>query len=282
MKQNEKILYLLKFDTSKTLHENKEIFLNEQATEWEKRELKKIEGFSNKLSNLSDIDPHDALMWTSLAANFFGPWGMAASIALDLGNAYLYHKEGKNFEAGLQVAFSLIPGGELVTKIPIVKKYGKKFFENMLLKSVKGGVITRAEREAYKELTKYSKWIKSSVYESIFKMSLRQVFKGFRFTDIVKFIWLLQKRNPKWYFITRIGIEIGGVYYTYLQLAKIFGWSDKEEKNPKKQQKIENDYKKSPEKYNEEIIDDLTKDLFSLPESVRDSIAMSSINDAFN
>lgn len=286
MNQNDKILYLLSFDTSKTLCENRQNFITEQQkwyekpgyekyapTEYEKGELKKIETFSHNLEKIGNIDAHDILFYSSLAAGFFGPWGMAVSLALDLGNAYLYHKEGDDFEAGLQIAFSLIPGGELATKIPIIKKYGKKFFENILLKSTKGGVMTKAEREAWEELTKESKWIKSRVTKEILKKSFTQIFKGFRLPDMIKFMWLFQKKYPKATFISRIVIEFGGVYYTWEKLAEIFGIKDKSKKNVELSSKIESEFNKNPNKYKEETVDAVTEGLFSIPQNERDSIA---------
>jgi hypothetical protein len=363
MDQNNKILYLLNFDKSKTLSENRQIFLNEQknvadiktypacvasetsnknraelkktnsgqyfikvyvknmsdyqfynnnrvkkpdgtmgnyscrgndilidgidissqewnkvknnyVTDYEKSQLDKSTQISGMLDKLDNLDPHDVLMYTSMAAYFFGPWGVAISLGLDLGNAYLYHKEGRDFEAGLQVAFSIIPGGDLIGKIPIVRKYGIKWFEKMLLKSTKGGVMTKVEREAWDELMKSSKLIKSEVTKQILKRSFTQIFKNFRLPDIIQFMWLLQKNHPNWYFLGKLGIQIGGIYYTWSKLARIFGISDKKYEDVNQKNKIEADYNKNPGKSQEKAVEDITNGMFSVPTEKRDSMLL--------
>lgn len=360
MNQNKKILYLLNFDSSKTLRENTQKFLNEQknpadiktypacvasetsnknrgelkksksgqyfikvyvkhmdgyqfynnnrvrkpdgtmgnysckgrdilidgvdvssqewskvkdkyVTHWERKEIDKATQMAGLLDN---VDIHDVLAYTSMAAYFFGPWGIAISLGLDLANAYLYHKEGHDFEAGLQLAFSLIPGGDLIGKIPIVKKYGIKFFEKILLKSTKGGVMTKVERDAWDELMKSSKWIKSEVTKQIFKKSFTQIFKKFRLPDIIKFMWLLQKKHPNWYFLGKLGIQIGGIYYTWSKLAEIFGISDKKSEDINQKNKIEEEYNKNPEKSQERAVSDIEKGILSVPQEKRDNMLL--------
>jgi hypothetical protein len=241
------------------------------VTDYEKSQVDKATQMAGKMSN---IDPHDVLAYSSMAAYFFGPWGVALSLGLDLANAHLYHKEGRDFEAGLQLAFSLIPGGDLIGKIPIVKKYGIKFFENILLKSTKGGVITKVERDAWDELMKSSKWIKSKITKQIFKRSFTQIFKNFRLPDIIKFMWLLQKKHPNWYFLSKLGIQIGGIYYTWSKLAKIFGISDKKYEDISQKDKIEEEYNKNPEKSQEKAVSDIENSILSVPQEKRDNMLL--------
>jgi hypothetical protein len=246
MNQNEKILYLLNFDASKTLHENKEFFLNEQATEWEKRELKKIHNLS--------IDPHNFLDLASIVTLFIPGYGFGISTALELTNAYLYFKENKKKSAGLAVAFAVIP--QLISsKVPIVGKYGLKYFENILLKSTKGGVITKSEREAWDELMESGKWIKSETTKKILSESFKSVIKGFRFVDIVKLMWLIKKRFPKLYSLSKFVIVVGGISYTWDKLADVFGIVDGKIKPQSRE--ITKEYNKNIDKYNNMIFNSL-------------------------
>lgn len=241
------------------------------VTDYEKSQVDKATQLVGKMSN---IDPHDALAYSSMAAYFFGPWGLAISLGLDLANAYLYHKEGRDFEAGLQAMFSLIPAGDLMAKVPIVKKYGIDFFEKILLKSTKGGVITKVERDAMDELMKSTKWVKSQVTKQIFKKSFTQIFENFRLPDIIKFMWLLQKKHPNWSFLGKLGIQIGGIYYTWSQLAKIFGILDKKDEDINKKNKIETEYNKNPDNSIERATEDITNTVMSVPVEERDSLLL--------
>lgn len=278
MNQNQKILYLINFNKTKTLFENKQIYFPNQ-----KKILKEqMTGYFNSLSgNEASLlqqgwknDKHLVLFWTSFAANFFGTYGQIAALGLDLTNAWLYHQEGNDFEAGLQVAFSVVPFGELAGKIPVIRKFGKKFFENILLKSTKGGVITKVEREAMNELLENTKWIKSKATSEILKKSFKQIFVNFRLPDIIKFMWLLQKKYPKLTFVSRLVLEIGGIYYTWPKLAKIFGITNEKDKNSELSKKIESEYNKSSEEYKEKLVEEIGTYIESVPQETRDSLLL--------
>jgi hypothetical protein len=259
MNQKDKILYLLNYNVSKTTFENTNNFILEQKkwyenpgfekyapTDYEKRELKKIDSFS--------IDPHNFLDLASLVTLFIPLYGPSISTALELTNAYLYLKENKKKSAGLALAFAVIP--QLISsKIPIVGKYGLKYFENILLKSTKGEVITKSEREAWDELMKYGKWIKSEATKKILSESFKSVIKRFRFVDIVKLMWLIKKKFPKLHSLSKFVIVVGGISYTWDELADVFGIVDGETKPQSRE--IIKEYNKKIDKYNNMILNSL-------------------------
>lgn len=280
MSKNDRILYLLRFDTSKTLHENKNFFLIEQKkwyersgfeqyspTDYDKRELSKSQKFLDKLEN---VDPHQVLEWGSIISFFFGPIGKIVSLGLDLGNAYLYHKEGKDLEAGLQIALSVIPLGDLVAKIPAVKKYGKKYLEKLILMSSKGEKMTQSERKVWEELLKNNKMLSNETSKIIFKESFKRLFKNYSLPNLVQFIIMFSKKHPNLYALSNLGLQIGGVYYTYYKLASIFGIKNKI--NQEESKKIIQEYNKNPEKYQEESSQQVTDIFMTVPQERRDSL----------
>jgi hypothetical protein len=279
MTHNDKILYLLNFDISKTLHENSKCFLIEQ-----KKEVDYMTGPGSLYGTFGydkegktiwtdmdlDVDTHDILMWGSLVAFFFGPWGRLVSLGLDLGNAYLYHKEGQDLEAGLQLAFSLIPMGDLIGKIPVIRKYGKEYLEKLILKSSKGQKMTQPERKVWKELMESNKILANETSRVMFKESFKRIFKNFSLPNLVQFIMFFSKKHPKLYFLTNFGLQFGGVYYTYHKLANIFGIKNKV--NQTEMKKIIQEYEKNPEKYKEEATQQIIDVLMTVPQEQRDSL----------
>jgi hypothetical protein len=248
--------------------------------EWQDAKKQNPQKFSLKEPDWGPISnsemTHDILEWGGLGVSFFGPYGAALGMMSGLANAKLYWNEGKKPEAMLSLMFSIIPGGQLVKKIPSVKKFGKEFFEKILLKSRKGvGTFTKTEREAWDELMKNKKWIKSQVSKKIFRNQFKSMFERRSFSDLVVFIWMLKKKHPIFYGIGNYTITIGGIYYTWDKLIKIFGL---ETGKPEidKVEKINDDFKKN----SDEIIDSTSESLEPLfmmvPLETRDSLFQAS------
>jgi hypothetical protein len=216
-------------------------------------------------------DPHLFLDIASLITFFIPGVGPFVSTGLELTNAYLYLKENKKNSAGLALAFAIIP--QIISaKIPIVGKYGMKYFEKILEKSTKGGVITKAEREAWDQLMKYQKWIKSESTKKILSESFKHVLKNFRFVDIVRLMWLLKKRFKILYSLSKFVIVVGGISYGWDKLAEIYGIVDGEVKNPKLVKSINQEYNKNNKQYK----DSLQQDFNSIAENltIEDSLEL--------
>ena len=148
--------------------------------------------------------------------------GLYVSLASDLALSALYYSQGKKYEAGLTLAFGIIPFGQIAHKIPGVKKLGKEGFQK-LVKKVNDAVTSK----------KYSKLI-----------SLEQLLK-----IMYKYIkWT--KKNP----FKNMLIQIGGIWYTYDKLADIYGIRNVETKNTTKINEIEG-------KTTDEVIESTLKEI---------------------
>lgn len=170
---------------------------------------------------------HGLMDIASLGLSFLGPEGLAVATGLDVVNAEMYREEGNTYEAGLRYMFLLIPFHQLTNIARPVEKLGEKGFKRLLLKANKGGILTKAERDALESLEKNSKWIKSEITQKILEEAFNNSFKSL--PNLVRFVWILTKKYPKLSFLLKLGIQIKGIEYTWEQLADIFGIS-----NPKK------------------------------------------------
>ena len=290
MSQIEKTIFLLHYDVSKTLSENKESFVNEQVSDTKfglerfgfnpkKPETldvaaQKQREFNKSITKLlPNLDHHEVLMWTSFAANFFGPWGFAASIGLDFLNAYLYHREGNDFEAGLQIMLSAIPGAELYG-IPIIKKYGRKYFVELLKKATWSGKMTEEEIKALQELLSKntSKQLRKLTMKFVFKYALKSTFKNISFPNMVRLMWLLVKKYPKASFATRLVLTYKGINYTWEKLAKFLGIVDKKPVDKKLVDGLETKYKERETQIKEVSIEDIEEFYDNSDQKVADSL----------
>jgi hypothetical protein len=83
------------------------------------------------------------------------------------------------------------------------------------------------------------------VYSIVSKIKLPQ---------LVKLVYSLSKKYPKSYNITSIGLEIGGIWYSYDKLAEIYGIkpkspkTDKENKTQPIPKELESEFNKNKNK----------------------------------
>jgi hypothetical protein len=126
------------------------------------------------------LDPHDALTFFSLVADFvpvIGPVLSAGLLGLD---AKLYYDEGDYYMAGLVAAFAAMPAIGAFAKLgitPLIKKLGpsgfKKFAEKII--NTKSGSIvkfTDSERELLKALGSNPKLIKQELQKYFAKKAV--------------------------------------------------------------------------------------------------------------
>jgi hypothetical protein len=74
----------------------------------------------------------------SIVSLVAGPLGLALSAAFSLNDVKQYYDEGKNYEAGLSLVLSLVPGVGAIAK-PVIKKLVTKIV-------TKSGILTKAEK----------------------------------------------------------------------------------------------------------------------------------------
>lgn len=233
-------LLMMNYDMGKTLSEN----IDEQDYKWDRvidrRNAEKL-GVTQKEYDRgvygepidwskytwSDIG-HTLVDIAAIGAFFIPVVGPFISVGLELANAGWYMAEGDEYMAGFSLAFAIIPGGKLFTKIPAVKKLGRDGLAKLLKKSAsKSGKLTKLEKEAIEQLTKNSKWLKLNTRIEATKMALIAKLNRKQIKSIVRGVYDFYKKHPKKINFMGAGIELGGILYTYPKLAKIYGWEPK-------------------------------------------------------
>lgn len=220
------ILLKMNYDSSKTRNEN----IMEQET-----------GFTRYLDKVYS-DPESATKYNkdmyeyrhelidiaaigTMIIPFVGPF---ISLGLELANSGLYFAEGENYSGGLALVFSLIPFGEILRKIRSIEKIGieglKRLLQKTAIKSVK---YTDDEIKILKDISDNKKWIITRASRQAIKETIKSTFKGQPLKKIITTMYYLGKRNPKLLNITKMGLTIGGLWYSFDKLAEIYGIKNK-------------------------------------------------------
>ena len=186
--QMEMISYLMSYDRSKILSEQPESVMD-RRTGIENRNMTALsipktqqgyQEYSDATQPWRQIDSHILLPIVSFAlymsAPLTGPVGPLLAIGIEGIDAATYAAEGDNFSAGLTLAFALIPGGDLINKIPGVKTYGKKFVINALKKANLGKILTKAEYEVVEQVSKNSTSLTQMGSKELVKKVVNQTF----------------------------------------------------------------------------------------------------------
>lgn len=222
------ILLKMSYDTSKTLNENIEEQMGEKPWMTPRGMSYSQNLKSQQLKPLSKEDRHllmDIAAFGVLTIPLVGP---ALSLGIELANAGMYYAEGDKYGAGFALAFALIPMGELVAKIPAVKKLGRDGLAGLIKKARRGGKLTKAETEVVEQISKNEKWFKINSARQATKMFVKSKLQKATLEDIVFAVYKFSKRNPKKFNLVKMGLQIGGVWYSYDKLAKMYGIEKKQ------------------------------------------------------
>jgi hypothetical protein len=231
--------------------------------------MKRQEEFNSEVFKFIDENKHGLLDIAAIGTAFIPLVGPFISLGLELGNAALYANEGDNYSAGLALSFALIPGGQLIRRIPSVKKLGRNGLA-LLLKKAKNPklvkTLTKTEKESLEQINKNSKWITLTAAKELSKKIAKVSVKKMKLPQLVKFVYSFSKKYPKTYNITTMGLQIGGIWYSYDKLAQIYGLKDKSESNIEGNQliskkQLESQFNNDKEKLNSEIVNSLTNGL---------------------
>jgi hypothetical protein len=177
-------------------------------------------------------DIHHFLMVGSLVLTLFGgPAGAAIAVGLDLADAALYFEEGDPFMAGLMVLMSVIPFGK------IMKALGGKWAGKKITKEILEKILKKIKLK--KELTEYEKAIvetyakaefKNQAFWRLMRMKLKKAIAKYDVFYFVRaVIFLVDKGLLASSFLLKFGLTIVGVYYTWYQIAKWLGITEKED-----------------------------------------------------
>ena len=223
------ILLKMNYDSSKTLNENIEEQMGEKP--WMTPRGMSYDEHINVLGRLPELtsDEKHLLMDIAAVGAFFIPVvGPAISLGLELANAGMYYAEGDKYGAGFALAFSLIPMGELVGKIPAVKKLGRDGLASLIKKARVGGKLTKTEAEAVEQITKNQKWVTLKAAKEAGKLFVKTKLKKASLKDIVYAMYKYSKKHPTKFSLAKNGLMIGGIWYTYDKLAKKYGIGEEE------------------------------------------------------
>jgi peptidoglycan hydrolase-like protein with peptidoglycan-binding domain len=210
------IMYLMTYDRSNTILEQSMggVFTPDYMTK-ELEPKKTIPTIKKYKHEIMDI--------LSIGTLFIPLIGPALSLGIDLANAKMYWDEGNKETAGLVAALSLIPGSELPFVKNWIKKYGQKSLVKALSKAKSGKPLSVTEKKVIVDLSKNGKNI-SKLGKRYF---LKESIKKLPLSKKIGLIYTLGKTYRSLNILDKV-VKIGGIVYTYYQIAEAFGWVDGE------------------------------------------------------
>ena len=269
------ILLKMNYDSSKTHNEN----IVEQDTRFT-RYLDKVDSdpkSAAKYNNLMYEYRHGLIDIAAFGTFFIPLMGPFISLGLELANSGLYFAEGENYSGGLALVFAFIPFGEILRKIPAVEKIGINGLKKLLQKTtIKNAKYSDDEIKVLKGINDNKKWITTRASRQAVKETIKATFKGQPLKRIITTMYYLGKRNPKLLNISKMGLIVGGLWYSYDKLAEIYGIKNKNQ-YLEIRKKIENDYNNNPNN----IILQIVPQLSSTTDEEKNKELMKAFNDAF-
>ena len=185
---------------------------------------------------------HGTLQIIALASMFIPLIGPAVSFAIELADASLYLAEGENYDAGLAFAFAMIPGAMLAKKgFQNLTKESLKNISKFYAKGPKFIKLSSEELKLAKLIEKNSTWIKNQSLLNAAKHRLKAFYKNTKLSKIVEIVNEFKINNPKKALVFGTGIQIAGVWYTWIKLSEIFNIQNKEDRELANE--LENDFK---------------------------------------
>lgn len=217
------ILLKMSYDPSKSLNENIEEQMGEKPWMTPRGMSYSQNLKAQQLKPLSKEDRHLLMDIAAVGAFFIPVVGPFLSLGIELANAGLYYSEGDKEGAGFALAFALIPMGELVGKIPAVKKLGRNGLASLIRKARNGGKLTKTEAEAVEQINKNKKWLSLKAAKEASKIFIKGKLKKATLKDIVYGVYKYAKKHPNKFSLAKNGLVIGGIWYSYAKLVEIYG-----------------------------------------------------------
>jgi hypothetical protein len=192
---------------------------------------------------------HNTLMFGSLAITLLSGGATAPLLiaaGLDVADAAYYAAEDKPYEAGLSLFFALIPGGPLLWKgakkgVEITGdalRTTQSFTKPTALSTTKTGldlmINTGSAVKSY--VTSTAKILQ--FFKSLISFHIARFLELGKIDSLFGWLyWLVEKGYIITSFLTKFGLMIGGIFYTWAKIAEIIGIEKTLEK--KKIQKAE-------------------------------------------
>jgi hypothetical protein len=203
---------------------------------------------------------HNALPLLSLASMVVPVIGPFLSLGFDLIDVSLYASEGDYYMAGLFLALSLIPGDDILKIVSKRYNVGRSSIKSLLKKLInKVTKFTEEEIKIMKGLTKEGDEVAKLLRKNLQTWLGKRIFKSFTLKRFVTYVWLWLQNNPAKNTLLRLGLKMGGITYTYGQLAEIYGLK-KIENKPKPKvdiKKLETDFQSNKDTIIPEAVEDL-------------------------
>ena len=185
---------------------------------------------------------HGTLQIIALASMFIPLIGPAVSFGIELADASLYLAEGENYDAGLAFAFAMIPGAMLAKKgFQNLTKESLKNISKFYAKGPKFIKLSSEELKLAKLIEENSTWIKNQSLLNAVKLRLKILYKSTKLSKIVEIVNEFKINNPKKALVFGTGIQIAGVWYTWIKLSEIFNIQNKKDREVANE--LENDFK---------------------------------------
>jgi ribosomal protein S17E len=164
-----------------------------------------------------------------------GTLGLVVSGLIEVADFMLYVKEKDWLTASMAGAFLVIPGGQLINKIPAVKKFTSKTLGPAIKKIVNKLPLNKFEKELANQISENKNWLKENYIK--YSKSIKNTVKSGKVAGKSSFLnRLLSKYGVKgllnlvlrlvkmgvWSTKWTIRLTIGGVVatYTIIQLSK--------------------------------------------------------------
>jgi hypothetical protein len=220
------------------------------------------------------------LQTAAFVSLFLGPVGMVVSGVLEVTDVALYLKEREYESAGIALVFTLIPGANLINKIPVIKKFTSGQLKKFLHKISKRNPLTKRERILKIQLNKNSKWIAKEIAKNGAKVTLKTLFnKKIVGKSLIGLILYLTRAGL---LSVKAGVKLsclGGAFVTFGWIAKKLG-QGLEYINTNELEKLDVETEKklsnvSPKKLEQEVIQLSPQISEKTQKSINDVIEMS-------
>jgi len=258
------ILLKMNYNPSKTLNENIEEQMGEKPWMTPRgmsysENLKALQG-----PPLTKEQRHLLMDIAAFGTLFIPVIGPFVSLGIELANAGLYYSEGDEYMTGFSLAFALIPMGELIGRIPAVKKLGRDGLASLIKKARSGGNATKIELEALQQIRNNSDdIIRLATTAAKTLERLKILLSKAKFSDIVYMMYKLSKKYPKLFTISKFTIQMGGIMYGWDKIAEIYGIGN-EQSTPQNQKVKQEEFERYYENHKEEVNVDVMNNVLEL------------------
>lgn len=190
--------------------------------------------------------------------------------AFELADVALYVSEKDYESAGIQLAFSIIPGAMLFNKIPAVKQFTSTSLKTFLNKVSKGLNLTPVEKKLAEQISKNAEWLAKNAdnFTKINKLSSKILSKYTGKKLIGAMLYMAKAGLIPWRWGWKI-TALGGGFLTLMQIGKILGISIQglDYRNVQ----LPDDFANLPEDKKKEIESDIGKQILEQSPEIQES-----------